>query len=54
MKYVFELYENCEKRGRTFLGHKSVIADNDEDARLSVLSGVPENYIVNQIWVPQN
>lgn len=53
MKYVFEIYENTPERGRTFLGYKTVNAESTEDARLSVLSGVPESYIACQIWVPQ-
>lgn len=53
MKYVYEIYENDDTKGRTFVGYKSINSDSSESARVSLLSSLPENYTFCQIWVPQ-
>lgn len=52
MKYVFELYE-FGKRGRIFLGYKSVVASSSEEAREMIKSKIDENVVLAQIYIPQ-
>jgi hypothetical protein len=53
MKYVFEIYEFCEKRGRTFKGYKTITCDSTESARLCAENNLPENHSLHQVYFPQ-
>jgi hypothetical protein len=50
--FVFEIYENCEKRGRIFKGYKTVKGETSESALLSAQETYGEDYIVCPIYFP--
>lgn len=53
MKFVFELYEETNERGRVFLGYKTINSDSAENAKTALLSSVPDNIQACQIYYPQ-
>lgn len=52
-KYVFELYKITGYE-RYFKGYKTVVADSTETALASASDGLPEDYILLPIYVPQD
>jgi len=51
-KYCFELYESSN-RGRVFLGHKIVYAENNDQAYEKASEKLEENVQAFQIYIPQ-
>lgn len=52
-KFVFEMYEFCETKGRIFKGYKTIVAESSEQAWLSAQEALPINYKLEQIYIPQ-
>lgn len=53
MKYCFELYEFSNK-GRIFLGYKTILAANSNEARKIIQSKLPDNVVLAQIYIQQD
>jgi len=52
MKYLFEMYE-FGKKGQIFLGYKSIVASNNEEAKTIAEANLPEGVMLAQIYISQ-